>query len=180
LSWIIKDLWKNLELRQSEYANFMNDDDRITAYAIINRIASDVGTKWSVFIQLNFPPGQSKFGSSGLGSSGLGSSGLGSSGLGSSGLGSSGLGHRNLTMLVFRDRKTFTNIPESEVKHAFDPLNPTAIDSTGFGYEGFRVRLSNGRIDCLPSGVHLWCEITPEILGVLDWLFANAYGIKQA
>jgi len=132
----------------------MNDDDRITAYEVVNRIASDVGTKWSVFIQLNFPPGQASFNSSSL-------------------------GHRNLTMLVFRDRKKFTNVPESEVRHAFDPLNPTAIDSAGFGYEGLRVKLPKGRIDCLPGGVHLWCEITPQVLEVLDWLFTNAYGMKQ-
>jgi hypothetical protein len=132
----------------------MNDDDRITAYEIINQIASDVGTKWGVFLQLNFPPGQASFSSSSL-------------------------GHRNLTMLVFRDRKKFANVSESEVKNAFDPLNPIAIDSAGFGYEGFRVRLSNGRIDCLPGGVHLWCEITPEVLRVLNWLFTNAYGVKH-
>jgi len=155
LSWIIKDLWKSLELHQSEYANLLNDDDRITAHEIINRIASDVGTKWGMFLQLNFPPGQASFSSPNL-------------------------GHRNLTMLVFRDRKKFANVSESEVKHAFDPLNPTAIDSAGFGYEGFRVRLSNGRIDCLPGGVHLWCEITPQILEVLDWLFTNAYGMKES
>jgi len=155
LSWIIKDLWNTLELHQSEYANLLTDDDRITAYEIINRIASDVGSKWGVFLQLNFPPGQSN-------------------------VSSSNLGRRNLTMLVFRDRKKFTNVSESEVKHAFDPLNPTAFDSAGFGYEGFRVRFSNGRIDCLPGGVHLWCEITPEVLGVLDWLFTNAYGVKPS
>jgi len=154
LSWIIKDLWKSLELRQSEYENLLERDDQITAFEIINRIASDIGTKWGVFLQLNFPPGQSR-------------------------PISSNLGHRNLTVLVFRDRKTFANVSESEVRRAFAPLNPTATDSAGFGYEGFRVRLSNGRIDCLPGGVHLWCEITPEILGVLDWLFANAYGINQ-
>lgn len=153
MSWIIRDLWKSLELQQSEYARFLNDDDRIRAYEIINRIASDVGTKWGVFLQLNFPPGQSAFGSSTL-------------------------GHRNLTMLVFRDRKKFANVSESEVRNAFAPLNPTAIDSTGFGYEGFKVRLSNGRIDCLPGGVHLWCEITPEVMKVLDWLFTNAYETK--
>jgi len=154
LSWIIKDLWKSLELRQSEYVHYMNDDDRLTAYEIINRTASDVGTKWGVFLQLNFPPGQSKFSSSGL-------------------------GHRNLTMLVFRDRKKFTNVSEAEVKHAFDPLKPTAIDNAGFGYEGFRVKFSDGRIDCLPGGVHLWCEITPDVLRVLDWLFTTAYGLRQ-
>jgi hypothetical protein len=156
VSWIIKDLWRSLELHHSEYSNLLKDEnDRITAFEILNRIASDVGTKWGVFLQLNFPPGQPK-------------------------LSSSNLGHRNLTMLVFRDRKKFTNVPESEIEHAFDPLKPTAIDPTGFGYEGFRVRLSNGRIDCLPGGVHLWCEITPEVLDVLDWLFTNAYGMKQA
>ncbi len=154
MSWIIKDLWRSLELRQSEYASFMNDDDRITTYEIVNRIASDVGTKWEVFLQLNFPPGQSSFSVSNL-------------------------GHRNLTVLVFRDRKKFANVSESDIKRAFDPLNPIGIDSAGFGYEGLRVKLPNGRIDCLPGGVHLWCEITPEILGVLDWLFANAYGMKQ-
>ena len=154
MSWIIKDLWKNLELRQPEYASFLNDDDKISAYEILNRIAFDVGTKWGVFLQLNFPPGQSR-------------------------LSSSNLGHRDLTMLVFRDRKKFTDVSESEVKHAFDPLSPTAVDSAGFGYEGFRVRLSNGRIDCLPGGVHIWCEITPQVLQVLDWLFTNAYGLKH-
>ena len=153
MSWIIKDLWKSLKLRQSEYENLLNQDDRITAYEIINRIASDVGTKWSVFIQLNFPPGQS-------------------------GPSASNLGHRNLTMLIFRERKKFMNVSESEVKHAFDPLKPTAIDNAGFGYEGFRVKFSGGRIDCLPGGVHLWCEITPEVLGVLDWLITKAYGLK--
>ncbi len=85
-----------------------------------------------------------------------------------------------MTVLVFRDRKKFANVSESDVKRAFDPLNPIGIDSAGFGYEGFRVRLSNGRIDCLPGGVHLWCEITPQVLEVLDWVFANAYGMKQA
>ena len=154
MSWIIKDLWKSLELRQSEYSNFMNDNDRITAYEIINRIASDVGTKWGVFLQLNFLPGQPK-------------------------LSSSSLGHRNLTILVFRERKKFMNVSESQIRHAFDTLKPAAIDAAGFGYEGFKVRLSNGRIDCLPGGVHLWCEITPEVLQVLDWLFEKTYGLNR-
>lgn len=152
MSWIIRDLWKSLELRQSEYENLLNQDDRIRAYEVINRIASDVGTKWGVFLQLNFPPGQSE-------------------------VRSSVLGHRNLTMLVFRDRKKFADVSESEVKHAFDPLKPTSIDSAGFGYEGFRVKFSDGRIDCLPGGVHLWCEITSQVLEVLDWIFTNVYGM---
>jgi hypothetical protein len=154
VSWIIRDLWKSLELRRSEYENLLDADDRVKAYETINRIASEVGTRWGVFLQLNFPPGQSK-------------------------LSLSTLGHRNLTMLVFRDRKKFAHVSESEARHAFDPLNPVAIDSSGFGYEGFRVRFSSGRIDCLPGGVHLWCEITSSVLKVLDWLFTNAYGLQH-
>jgi hypothetical protein len=155
LSWIIKDLWKTLELRQSEYQYPLDHDDSIKAFEIINRIASDVGTRWGVFLQLNFPPGRPS-------------------------VSSSTLGHRNLTILVFRDRKKFANVSESEVRHAFDPLKPVAIDNAGFGYEGFRVRIADGRIDCLPGGVHLWCEITQEVLKVLDWLFTNAYEMKAA
>jgi hypothetical protein len=155
LSWIIKDLWESLEVRRSEYENLLDDGNENRAYETINRIASDIGNKWGVFLQLNFPPGQSSFSSSKL-------------------------GHQNLTVLVARDRKKFTNVSESEVRQAFDPLNPIAIESTGFGYEGFRVKLSSGRIDCLPGGLHLWCEITPEVLGVLDWLFTNAYEMKPS
>ena len=107
-----------------------------------------------MFLQLNFPPGQST-------------------------VTSSNLGRRNLTMLVFRNRKKFANVSVSEVKRAFDPLYPITIDAAGFGNEGFRVRFSNGRIDCLPGGVHLWCEITPSVLSILDWLFENAYGVKH-
>jgi len=81
-------------------------------------------------------------------------------------------------MLIHRDRKEFQNVSEDEVKQAFKSLNPLSFDSAGFGYQGFRVRLSSGRIDCLPGGVHLWCEISPEVLNVLDWLFTKAYGMR--
>lgn len=130
-------------------------DERIEGFEAINRIASEVGGRWGVFLQLNFPPGSEKSGSAGL-------------------------GHRNLTMLVYRDRKKFDPVSEEDVKKKFAVLNPLAFDTTGFGYEGFRARLPTGRIDCLPGGVHLWCEITPDVLQVLDWLFTNAYGLKRS
>ncbi len=152
MSWIIRDLWKTLEAKQGEYEDLL-EQDRIRAFEIVNRIASEVGGRWGVFVQLNFPPGHDK-------------------------PSVSGLGHRDLTLLVYRDRKKFDPVTELEVKQAFQPLSPLSYDTAGFGYEGFRVRLSAGRIDCLPGGVHLWCEITPDVLRVLDWLFTNAYGLK--
>ena len=152
MSWIIKDLWKELEAKRGQYEDLIQED-RIEAFGIVNRIASEVGGHWGVFVQLNFPPGHHK-------------------------LTVSGLGHRDLTLLVYRDRKRFDPVTELEVKRAFEPLNPLSFDPAGFGYEGFRVRLPSGRIDCLPGGVHVWCEITPEVLGFLDWLFTNAYELK--
>jgi hypothetical protein len=152
LSWIIKDLWKALEAKRGQYEDLIQEDT-IKAFEIVNQIASEVGGRWGVFIQLNFPPGRHK-------PTVL------------------GLGHRDLTLLVYRDRKKFDSVSESEVKQALGPLNPLSFDSAGFGYEGFRVRLPAGRIDCLPGGVHLWCEITPEVLGFLDWLFSKAYELK--
>lgn len=152
MSWIVRDLWQTLEARRLEY-QILLEGEKIEGFTVINRIASEVGRRWEVFLQLNFPPGTEKSGSSGL-------------------------GHRDVTMLVYRDRKKFDRVSENEVKRAFGLLNPLSFDSAGFGYEGFRARLSNGRIDCLPGGVHLWCDITSEILQFLDWLFTNAYGLK--
>ncbi len=152
MSWIIKDLWKALEANRGRYEDLIQEDT-IKAFAIVNQIVSELGGRWGVFIQLNFPPGHHK-------------------------PTMSGLGHRDLTLLVYRDRKKFDSVSEAEVKQAFASLNPLSFDSAGFGYEGFRVRLPAGRIDCLPGGVHLWCEITPEVLGFLDWLFTKAYELK--
>ncbi len=152
MSWIIKDLWKALESKRVQYEDLLGEDT-IKAFEIVNQIASELGGRWGVFIQLNFPPGHRK-------------------------PTISSLGHRDLTLLVYRDRKKFVSVSESEVKHAFGPLNPLSFDSAGFGYEGFRVRLPAGRIDCLPGGVHVWCEITPEVLRFLDWLFTRAYEME--
>jgi hypothetical protein len=89
-----------------------------------------------------------------------------------------GLGHRNLSVLVYRSREKFSPVSEAEVKKVFELLNPSGFEPMKRGQEGFKVRLSDGRIDCLPGGVHLWCEITPNVLRVLDWLFTNAYGLS--
>lgn len=153
MSWIVRDLWKTLEIRREEYSALLPENP-LQAFETINRIASQVAARHGVFLQLNFPPGQGS-------------------------LSWSEIGHRDLSMLVHRDRKEFQNVSENEVKHAFKSLNPVSFDSAGFGYQGFRVRLRFGRIDCLPGGVHLWCEITPEVMSVLDWLFTNAYGMRR-
>ncbi|OLB47197.1 hypothetical protein AUH73_08200 [archaeon 13_1_40CM_4_53_4] len=154
MSWIVHDLWSSLEARRDEYAALF-DNDKIRAFGIISRIAADVGQHYGVVLQLNFPPGRDS-------------------------PRVLGLGHRDLSVLVYRNREKFSPVSESEVKGIFEQLNPLSFEPLKRDQQGFKVRLSNGRIDCLPGGVHLWCELTPDILRVLDWLFANAYGLRPA
>ncbi len=154
MSWIIRDLWSSLEARRDDYAVLL-DKDKIRAFGIISQIANEVGQRYKVLLQLNFPPGQSS-------------------------LRLEGLGHRDLSLLVHRGREKFAPVSEAEIKIVFERLRPTTFERLKQAQEGFKVQLSNGRIDCLPGGVHIWCEITPKVLEVLDWLFANAYGLRPA
>lgn len=152
MSWIVKDLWKALDERQSEYEALLWHG-KPQAFEAINRVAFEVGERHGVFLQVNFPPGRALNNAKEV-------------------------GRRDLSLLVHRDRKRFQGTTEQELKKAFQPLSPISFDSAGFGYEGFKVRLASGRIDCLPGGVHLWCEVTPDVLRFLDWLFEHAYQMK--
>ena len=121
---------------------------------MINWIVSEVGERWGVLIQINFPPGQER-------------------------PPATRIGRRNVSILVDKNRKRFENISEDDAKTALQSLSPQSFDLARFGHEGFRANLPSGRIDCLPSGVHLWCNITPEVLKFLDWLFVTGYGLEQ-
>ena len=153
MSWIVQDLWQDLEKHREKYEHYL-EEGKFEAFAAINRIASEVAGKWGVFLQVNFPPGRS--------------------------MQMGKVGHRDLSILVHKERRSFQEVTQDELKEAFRLLDPVSYDNAGFGYEGFEVKLASGRIDILPGGVHLWCEITLEILRFLDWLFINAYGLKPS
>jgi hypothetical protein len=152
VSWIVKDLWATLEKRRGEFESLWQDRT-LRAFETINWIASEVGERWGVLIQINFPPGQDR-------------------------PDAARVGRRNLSVLVDKNRKRFESVTEDEVKQAAQRMNPLSFDPARFGHEGFRANLPTGCIDCLPSGVHLWCDITFEVLGFLDWIFENGYGLK--
>jgi hypothetical protein len=152
VSWIVKDLWDTLNRRRGEFESLWQDRT-LRAFETINWIASEVGERCGVLIQINFPPGQER-------------------------PEASLIGHRNVSILVDKNRKKFEAITELDVTRALKPLGPKSFDPARFGHEGFRANLPTGRIDCLPSGVHLWCDITPEVLKFLDWIFENGYGLK--
>jgi hypothetical protein len=154
VSWIVKDLWDTLDKRRGEYESLWQDRS-LRAFEMINWVASEVGERWGVLIQINFPPGQER-------------------------PEAARIGRRNVSILVDKYRKRFETITEDDIKRAIQPLSPQTFDPARFGHEGFRANLPTGRIDCLPSGVHLWCNITPEVLEFLDWIFENGYGLKPA
>ena len=154
MSWIVKDLWDTLDERRDEFQSLWQDRT-LRAFETINWIASEVGGRWGVLIQINFPPGQER-------------------------PDVTRIGHRNLSILVNKNRKKFESVTQDEVKQAAQQMNPLSFDPARFGHEGFRARIASGQIDCLPSGVHLWCNITPEVLDFLDWIFENGYGLKPA
>ena len=152
MSWIVKDLWDTLDKRRGEYESLWADRS-LRAFEIINWIATEVGERWGVLIQISFPPGQER-------------------------PEAARIGHRNVSILVDKNRKKFEKVTEEDIKRAIQPLGPQSYDPARFGHEGFRANLPTGRIDCLPSGVHLWCSITSEVLVFLDWIFVNGYGLK--
>ena len=152
MSWIVKDLWDTLDRRRGEYESLWRDRT-LRAFEIINWIASEVSERWSVLIQINFPPGQER-------------------------PEAAVIGRRNLSILVDKNRKKFERVTEDEMNQAAQLLSPLSFDPARFGHEGFRAKLASGLLDCLPSGVHLWCDITPIVLEFLDWIFVNGYGRK--
>ena len=152
MSWIVRDLWNTLEKRRGEFESLWKDHT-LRAFEKINWIASEAGERWGVLMQINFPPGQER-------------------------PDATRIGHRNLSVLVDKSRKRFESVTEDEVKKAAQRMSPLSFDPARFGHEGFRAKISSGQIDCLPSGIHLWCDITPEVLEFLDWIFVNGYGLK--
>jgi len=152
LSWIIKDLWETLDKRRSEFDGLWTDKT-LKAFETINWIATEVGERWGVLIQINFPPGQAR-------------------------PASTHVGHRNLSILTNKNRKEFETVSGDEIKERLQPLGPLSRDIARFGHEGFRANLPDGMLDCLASGVHLWCEITPKVLDFLDWIFPKGYGLS--
>ena len=149
MSWIVTDLWQELEEHRAEYASQLSASS-LKAFAVINEIAARVGARWGLIVQVNFPAGAKNARQS--------------------------LGHENLSLLMEPGRKKFLYSTEAEVRRHLELLGSSRLDPIAGGYEGFQARLDSGRIDCLPGGVHLWCIITPQVLDFLDWIFTNAYG----
>ena len=149
MSWIVNDLWRELDEHRAQYAPQLSTSS-LKAFGMINDIAARVGARWGLVVQVNFPAGARNSRES--------------------------IGHENLSLLIEPGRKKFEHSTEAEVRRQLEMLGFSKVEPIGGGYEGFQAILESGRIDCLPGGVHLWCTITPQVLDFLDWIFTKAYG----
>src|SRR6059036_231090 len=100
LSWIVEDLWQALEKRRGDYEHSLKEG-KLEAFTIINRIAVEVGNKWGIFLQVNFPPGRSI-------------------------RETTQVGHRDLSILVYRERRRFVGAALEGLTKAIRLLNPVS------------------------------------------------------
>src|SRR5437867_4509261 len=149
MSWIVNDLWRELDEHRAECAPQLSTSS-LKAFGMISDIAARVGARWGLVVQVNFPAGARNLRES--------------------------IGRENLSLLIEPGRKKFEHSTEAEVRRQLEMLGFSKVEPIGGGYEGFQAILESGRIDCLPGGVHLWCTITPQVLDFLDWIFTKAYG----
>ncbi|HZD12342.1 MAG TPA: hypothetical protein VE177_02335, partial [Candidatus Binatus sp.] len=103
MSWILHELWDDLEKRQEEYSTLLQGSSP-RVFAVINGIASGVGSKWGVTIQVNLPSGGDR-------ARGL-------------------LAHRNVSLLFDPGRKRFHGVKEVDVRGQLGLLGCSVFEPT--------------------------------------------------
>src|SRR2546425_5516167 len=145
MSWIVNDLWRELDEHRARYAPPATSS--LKAFGMINDIAGRVGARWGLVVQVNFPAGARNLRES--------------------------VGRENLSLLIEPGRKKFEHSTEAEVRRQLEVLGFSKVEPIGSGYEGCQAMADCCRIECLPGGVHIWCTIIPLVLDFLDWIFTN-------
>src|SRR5437867_6707996 len=146
MSWIVTDLWQELEEHRAEYAPQLSASS-LKVFAVINEIAARVGARWGLTVQVNFPAGAKNPRES--------------------------LGHENISLLMEPGRKKFLYSTEAEVRRHLELLGSSSLEPIALAYEGLQATLDSGRIDCLPRGFHCRCIIKPHALHFSDWTLPN-------
>ncbi len=150
---LIKELRSNILANSKNLQRILNRSPN-TAYQKINELASFIGSRYNLSLQLHFPNSKKI--------SDIDS-----------------YGTENIGIVIDKFRKTFP-IPREEIKQmAIKVLgnNVQAHDAYMYeGKEGVKIILENGRIEVLPGSIHLWCKVDDEKLkNYVDWLMQNVY-----
>ncbi len=125
------------------------------AYAELNQIAYMVGAKYGAQLQFHFPDTKKI--------SDVDS-----------------YGNENIGIVVDKHRKRFP-IPRDSIKEKAKEILGEVDTKDAYMYEGkegLKIFLRDGRMDILPSSVHLWCRIDDSVKKFVDWLMLECYQIK--
>ena len=153
-SFLMRDLRFNF-LKNKEILQELANKQSNIAYTRINELASYVGRRYGLDLQLHFPV-STKIADFDL------------------------YGHENIGIIVDKFRKKFI-ISREVIKAKAKVSIPRASVSDAYMYEGkegVRILLEKGRIEILPGSVHVWCLIDPDIENFLNWLLAEVLVTK--
>jgi hypothetical protein len=150
---LIKELRSNILANSKNLQRILNRSPN-TAYQKVNELASFIGSRYNLSLQLHFPNSKKI--------SDIDS-----------------YGTENIGIVIDKFRRTFP-IPREEIKQmAIKVLgnNVQAHDAYMYeGKEGVKIIVENGRIEVLPGSIHLWCKVDDEKLkNYVDWLMQNVY-----
>lgn len=155
VSYVIDRVQEAIVAHDARIVEFIKSRELVAAYEEINRIASGVGQQFQVEVVVNFRniSQLQDFNPNSI---------------------------RDVSIFVDRNRKRFIIMSQNEIRKKLLEIFPNArITMLGFGHEGLHADIDAGRITILPSAVHIWCKVDDKVRNLLDWLFANAYGIKD-
>ena len=148
----MEDLYYNIKRNRDIIAVALRRSPNI-AYQKANELASFVGSRYSVELQLHFPIAQKI--------SDLDS-----------------YGTENISVVVDKFRRTFPVARETVKQKAIQLIGDDARPQDAYTYEGkegVKVVMPNGSIEVLPGSMHFWCKIDTRIKSYGDWLMENVY-----
>ena len=152
---MLKDLKIEIDSRKENMRSLVAKNPQ-RAYTELNQIAYMVGAKYGTQLQFHFPDTKKISDVDSYGS-------------------------ENIGIVVDKHRKRFP-IPRDAIKEKAKEILGEIDTKDAYMYEGkegLKIFLKDGRIDILPSSVHLWCRIDDNTKKFVDWLMLECYQVKS-
>lgn len=126
------------------------------AFAKINEIASFVGKRYLIMLQIHFPDSSKIYDIESYGT-------------------------ENISLVIDKFRKTFP-FSRDIVRNKALEIFPESVVQDAYMYEGkegLKVIFGKGRMEILPGSLHIWCQIDDKIRVFGDWLMEELYYPKE-